>query len=319
MASQGRGELAYTVDSRLTWTAGGGVLEVFLETSVDKAGRAAEALDEGLERLRAEGLSGGELEAAKAMAVAGHLRAVEGKAAQVRLLAGLRGPRLGFRARRRSGATPSRRPLHEALDGFIKAVLAPERAIQASSSSRRSRRKEVTVASTRRKRSRRPRPFRFPGPPRRPGIGRARRCAARRGERQSSTGRPAGPWPRIGPSGLRNEAAAVPLDAVHLVAYPDVGSNNADLPADAFAHRTAGCPPRPPSCRSCGRRMPLRVASSRRCPAVPGADRVLDDGAAQERGPAASASGPRPCPVSPQRMIPALRIDYGEVGAAGGA
>ncbi len=33
---------------------------------------------------------------------------------------------------------------------------------------------------------------------------------------------------------LRGGAASVPLDAVRLIAYPDVGSNNADLPAEAF-------------------------------------------------------------------------------------
>jgi hypothetical protein len=33
---------------------------------------------------------------------------------------------------------------------------------------------------------------------------------------------------------LRKGAASIPLDGVRLIAYPDVGSNNADLPADAF-------------------------------------------------------------------------------------
>jgi predicted Zn-dependent peptidase len=123
------GRLAYTVDSRLTWTRGGGVLEVFLETSAEKAGRAAEALDGVLERLRVDGLAEGEFEAAKAMAAAAHLRAVEGKAARVRLFSGLEVLGLGFGHVAGLGAALDA-VSPEALDGFIKDVLAPERAIR---------------------------------------------------------------------------------------------------------------------------------------------------------------------------------------------
>jgi predicted Zn-dependent peptidase len=121
--------LAYTVDARLTWTRGGGVLEVFLETSADKAGRAEQALDGILERLRTDGLQAGELEAAKAMAAAGHLRAVEGKAARVRFLAGFEVLGLGFG--HVAGLEGDLDAVSgEALDAYIKSVLAPERAIR---------------------------------------------------------------------------------------------------------------------------------------------------------------------------------------------
>lgn len=121
--------LAYTVDARLTWTRGGGILEVFLETSADKAGRAEAALDGVLERLRSDGLAEGELEAAKAMAAAAHLRAVEGKAARVRLLAGFEVLGLGFGhvAGLENGLAAV---TAEALDAYIKSVLAPGRAMR---------------------------------------------------------------------------------------------------------------------------------------------------------------------------------------------
>lgn len=121
--------LAYTVDARLTWTRGGGVLEVFLETSADKAGRAEEALDGVLGRLRADGLAEDEFAAARAMAAAGHLRAVEGKAARVRLLAGFEVLGLGFG--HIAGLEAALDAVSaDALDSYIGSVLDPDRAIR---------------------------------------------------------------------------------------------------------------------------------------------------------------------------------------------
>ena len=88
---------------------------------------------------------------------------------------------------------------------------------------------------------------------------------------------------------LQARRAEIPLDAVQLVAYPDVGSNNADLPAEGFL--LDGPPAR---CRrragAGGETGELRTGLRRR-PAVPGADRVFDHRAAQGRGPALPLPG----------------------------
>ena len=47
-------------------------------------------------------------------------------------------------------------------------------------------------------------------------------------------GRSAGAWPTSGMTLLDARKGEIPLAEVKLVAYPDVGSNNADLPADGF-------------------------------------------------------------------------------------
>ncbi len=81
---------------------------------------------------------------------------------------------------------------------------------------------------------------------------------------------------------LKKGAPAVPLDDVRLVAYPDVGSNNADLPAEGFAVE-AGLPSDASGLAACGaaRFLRDRLPGNR---AFPRSDRILDDGPAQERG-----------------------------------
>ena len=110
---------------------------------------------------------------------------------------------------------------------------------------------------------------------------------------------------------LRAGAAAVPLDEVHLVAYPDVGSNNADLPAgaDVVAGRlpaeAAGLPSsgiRTPF-ESLFRDVPLFLAPTEYSTTAP-----LKNAAARHGLRAATMPG------FSEKMVPALRVDYGEVG-----
>jgi hypothetical protein len=110
---------------------------------------------------------------------------------------------------------------------------------------------------------------------------------------------------------LKKAAPAVPLDRVLLVAYPDVGSNNADLPAegyvidgrlpgdvaglDATGART--------SFEAIFRDIPLFLAPTEYSTTAP-----LKNAAARHGFRAATMPG------FSEKMIPALRVDYGEVG-----
>jgi hypothetical protein len=110
---------------------------------------------------------------------------------------------------------------------------------------------------------------------------------------------------------LRKGAAAIPLDNVRLFAYPDVGSNNADLPADAFlvegslpadASGLAGGGERRPF-ETIFRETPLFLAPTEYSTTAP-----LKNAAGRHLFRAATMPG------FSGKMIPALRVDYGEVG-----
>lgn len=110
---------------------------------------------------------------------------------------------------------------------------------------------------------------------------------------------------------LRAGAASVPLDEVHLIAYPDVGSNNADLPADAYVvgsrlpAEASGLPSsgiRTPF-EALFRDVPLFLAPTEYSTTAP-----LKNAAARHGLRAATMPG------FSEKMVPALRVDYGEVG-----
>jgi len=123
------GRLAYNVDSRATWTRGGGILEAFLETENAKATRAAEALDGTLRELWEKGVGAGELEATKSMAKAGFLRSAEMKATRTRVLGGFEVLGLGFE--HISGLFEAIDDVTlEDLNAYIRAVLDPEKALR---------------------------------------------------------------------------------------------------------------------------------------------------------------------------------------------
>jgi len=106
-------------------------------------------------------------------------------------------------------------------------------------------------------------------------------------------------------------AASVPLDRVLLVAYPDVGSNNADLPADAFIVEN-GLPADASGLEDRGvrtpfetifREVPLFLAPTEYSTTAP-----LKNAAARHQFRAATMPG------FSEKMIPALQVDYAEVG-----
>jgi hypothetical protein len=110
---------------------------------------------------------------------------------------------------------------------------------------------------------------------------------------------------------LKKSAASVPLDDVRLIAYPDVGSNNADLPADAtvvdgklpsVASELAGAGVLMPF-ETVFREYALFLAPTEFSTTAP-----LKNAAARHLFRAATMPG------FSAAMIPALRIDYGEVG-----
>jgi predicted Zn-dependent peptidase len=123
------GRLAYNVDSRVTWTRGGGILEAFLETENAKAVRAAEALDGALRELWEKGVGPGELEATKTMAKAAFLRSAEMKATRTRILGGFEVLGLGFE--HISGLFEALDAVTlEELNAHIRSILDPERALR---------------------------------------------------------------------------------------------------------------------------------------------------------------------------------------------
>ena len=110
---------------------------------------------------------------------------------------------------------------------------------------------------------------------------------------------------------LKKVAPAVPLDDVRLVGYPDVGSNNADLPAEGFAVE-AGLPADASGLAACGkpasfqtvfREIALFLAPTEYSTTAP-----LKNAAARHGFRAATMPG------FSEKMVPALRVDYGEVG-----
>jgi hypothetical protein len=110
---------------------------------------------------------------------------------------------------------------------------------------------------------------------------------------------------------LKTGASAVPLDEVRLIAYPDVGSNNAELPDEAYVIE-AGLPPDASSLEGRGtrrafidifREVPIFLAPTEYSTTAP-----LKNAAAKHLFRAATMPG------FSEAMIPALRVDYGEVG-----
>lgn len=110
---------------------------------------------------------------------------------------------------------------------------------------------------------------------------------------------------------LERAAASVPLDRVLLVAYPDVGSNNADLPSDAFIVK-GNLPAEASGLPACGERTPFeeifRGIPLFLAPTEYSATAPLKNAAGRHLFRAATMPG------FSAKMIPALRVDYGEVG-----
>ncbi|OGD09869.1 MAG: hypothetical protein A2Y86_02015 [Candidatus Aminicenantes bacterium RBG_13_62_12] len=110
---------------------------------------------------------------------------------------------------------------------------------------------------------------------------------------------------------LKAGAAAVPLETVLLVAYPDVGSNNAELPAEAMIMK-AGLPGDASGLAGRGEVLPFerifRETQLFLAPTEYSTTAPLKNAAGRHFFRAATMPG------FSERMIPALRIDYGEVG-----
>jgi hypothetical protein len=110
---------------------------------------------------------------------------------------------------------------------------------------------------------------------------------------------------------LTKAAPTVPLDRVLLVAYPDVGSNNADLPADAFVVES-GLPGEATGLEARGTRTPFETIFR-------GTPLILAPTEYSTTAPLKNAAGrygfrAATMPGFSAEMIPALRVDYGEVG-----
>ncbi len=110
---------------------------------------------------------------------------------------------------------------------------------------------------------------------------------------------------------LRREAPSVPLEAVHLVAYADVGSNNADLPTDAYII-DGGLPSDATGLPTAGEKRTFRSVFE----AVQLFLAPTEYSTTAPLKNAARAHGFRAAtmPGFSEKMLPALRIDYGEVG-----
>lgn len=110
---------------------------------------------------------------------------------------------------------------------------------------------------------------------------------------------------------LRRSAASVPLDEVRLIAYPDVGSNNADLPDEGFIVE-AGLPPDASGLTGRAERRPFETIFRETplflAPTEYSTTAPLKNAAGRHLFRAATMPG------FSERMIPALRVDYGEVG-----
>jgi aminopeptidase len=110
---------------------------------------------------------------------------------------------------------------------------------------------------------------------------------------------------------LKAGAAAVPLETVLLVAYPDVGSNNAELPAEAMIMKV-GLPGDAAGLAGRGEVIPFerifRETQLFLAPTEYSTTAPLKNAARRHLFRAATMPG------FSERMIPALRIDYGEVG-----
>jgi hypothetical protein len=114
-------------------------------------------------------------------------------------------------------------------------------------------------------------------------------------------------WHRRFQSGVSD----IPLEAVRLLAYPDVGSNNADLPDELIAV-TGELPPSAERLGAAGERKTTSTIFSETqiflAPTEYSTTAPLKNAAARHGFRAATMPG------FSEAMIPALRIDYGEVG-----
>ncbi len=110
---------------------------------------------------------------------------------------------------------------------------------------------------------------------------------------------------------LKHAAPSVPLDAVSLIGYPDVGSNNADLPAEGFIIGS-GLPSDASDLPGCGAprafETVFRETSLFLAPTEFSTTAPLKNAAGRHGFRAATMPG------FSEKMIPALRVDYGEVG-----
>jgi len=113
-------------------------------------------------------------------------------------------------------------------------------------------------------------------------------------------------------AGLLNEGSeSIPLETISLVAYPDVGSNNADLPSTVFV-MNGSLPESAEGLSICGREIPLTELFENThlflAPTEFSTTAPLKNAAAQYGFRAATMPG------FSEKMIPALRLDYAEVG-----
>lgn len=109
---------------------------------------------------------------------------------------------------------------------------------------------------------------------------------------------------------LKDHAADLGLEAVNLIAYPDVGSNNADLPENAFLVNTT-LPPTADGLAAAGEEIAFSTVFTEfqlfLAPTQYSTTAPLKNAAKQYGFRAATMPGFSP------KMIPALRIDYNEV------
>ncbi len=110
---------------------------------------------------------------------------------------------------------------------------------------------------------------------------------------------------------LQSGASEIPFEEIRLIAYPDVGSNNAELPDSVFLIR-ADLPPLAEGLESAGEQTGLSNVFEETqiflAPTEYSTTAPLKNAAKKHGFRAATMPG------FSERMIPALRIDYGEVG-----
>jgi len=110
---------------------------------------------------------------------------------------------------------------------------------------------------------------------------------------------------------LRKAAPSVPLAGVRLIAFPDVGSNNADLPGEGYDMK-AGLPPDASGLAASGFPVPFETIFCETAlflaPTEYSATAPLKNAAARHGFRAATMPGFN------EKMLPALRVDYAEVG-----
>jgi hypothetical protein len=110
---------------------------------------------------------------------------------------------------------------------------------------------------------------------------------------------------------LAERGGDIQLEQVQLVAYPDVGSNNADLPGEGFDIK-AGLPADASGLPAAGFSVPFesvfRETALFLAPTEYSSTAPLKNAAARHGFRAATMPGFN------EKMIPALRVDYGEVG-----